>query len=123
MWGHRYVIFFCNPRLSTGYGEAFARKGVGEWGIGDYHDIMNGLDAVIEKCNIDMTRMGIMGGSYGGFMTNWIIAHTQRFKTAITQRSICNLLSFYGSTDIQNFVEFEFNFPWDEIEKILHNNQ
>lgn len=112
-----YLVFYCNPRLSTGYGEKFTRSGVGEWGIGDFHDIMKGVDYVIREFNVDTTRMGVIGGSYGGFMTNWIISHSNRFRTAITQRGISNLLSFYGTTDIQNFVEFEFDKPWNNMDK------
>lgn len=117
-----YVIFYCNPRLSTSYGQEFARLSVGQWGKGDFEDIMAGVDYVIRSGFIDTTRMGVTGGSYGGFMTNWIISHSNRFKTAVTQRSISNLLSFYGTTDIQNFVEFEFGLPWENWDKLIRHS-
>ena len=103
-----YIVFYCNPRLSASYGQEFAQLGVGEWGVGDFEDIMAGVEYVSKSNYINTSRMGVTGGSYGGFMTNWIISHTNLFNAAVTQRSLCNLVSFYGTTDIQNFIEFEF---------------
>ncbi|MDO5738408.1 MAG: S9 family peptidase [Eubacteriales bacterium] len=95
-----YVVFFCNPRGSDGRGDAFADIR-GKYGEIDYEDIMDFTDAVLKEYpQIDQERIGVTGGSYGGFMTNWIIGHTDRFKAAATQRSISNWLSFYGTSDI-----------------------
>ena len=113
-----YVVFYCNPRLSTAYGQKFSMLGTAQWGKGDYEDIMAGVNYVIKSGYIDTTKMGITGGSYGGFMTNWIIGHTNRFKAAVTQRSLSNLVSFYGTTDIQSFVEFEFGSPVEDFKKL-----
>jgi dipeptidyl aminopeptidase/acylaminoacyl peptidase len=98
--GQGWAVFFSNPRGSTGYGHKFARGIAGEWGGKDYVDIMNGVDAVI-KANpwIDTTRMGVTGGSYGGYMTNWIVGHTGRFKAAVTLRSVVNFISDDGTRD------------------------
>ena len=95
-WG----VFFTNPRGSTGYGRKFQRGIVNEWGGKDYIDIMNGLDIVIgSNAWIDTTRLGVTGGSYGGYMTNWIVGHTSRFKAAVTLRSISNFISDDGTRD------------------------
>ena len=82
-------------------------------------DILAGVSTMVRQNWIDSTRVGITGGSYGGYLTNWIISHTNRFKAAVTQRSLTNLWSFYGTTDIQNFIEFEFGLPWKNREELL----
>jgi len=95
-----YAVLFCNPRGSTGYGQKFERGIVGEWGGKDYLDIMNGVDAALKKYPwIDQDRMGVTGGSYGGYMTNWIVGHTDRFKAAVTLRSVSNFISDDGTRD------------------------
>ena len=95
-----YAVLFTNPRGSTGYGQKFERGIVNEWGGKDYVDIMNGLDAALKKYPwIDQNRMGVTGGSYGGFMTNWIVGHTDRFKAAVTLRSVSNFISDDGTRD------------------------
>ncbi len=95
-----YGVLFTNPRGSTGYGQKFERGIVNEWGGKDYLDIMNGLDAALKKYPwIDQDRMGVTGGSYGGFMTNWIVGHTNRFKAAVTLRSVANFISDDGTRD------------------------
>jgi dipeptidyl aminopeptidase/acylaminoacyl peptidase len=95
-----YAVFFTNPRGSTGYGRKFQRGIEREWGGKDYIDIMNGVDAVIAANPwLDTTRLGVTGGSYGGYMTNWIVGHTNRFKAAVTLRSISNFISDDGTRD------------------------
>lgn len=95
-----YVVVYCNPRGSDGKGNEFADIR-GKYGSIDYDDIMQFLDLVIKKMpSIDQDRMFVTGGSYGGFMTNWIVGHTDRFRAAVTQRSISNWLSFHGTSDI-----------------------
>ena len=95
-----YAVVFTNPRGSTGYGQKFERGISGEWGGKDYQDVMNGLDAALKKYPwLDSERMGVTGGSYGGFMTNWILGHTDRFKAAVTLRSISNFISDEGTRD------------------------
>jgi len=95
-----YAVLFTNPRGSTGYGQKFERGIVNEWGGKDYIDVMNGLDAGLKKYPwIDQDRMGVTGGSYGGFMTNWIVGHTNRFKAAVTLRSVVNFISDEGTRD------------------------
>jgi dipeptidyl aminopeptidase/acylaminoacyl peptidase len=95
-----YAVVFTNPRGSTGYGQKFERGIFGEWGGKDYQDVMNGLDAALKKYSwLDSERMGVTGGSYGGFMTNWIVGHTDRFKAAVTLRSLSNFISDDGTRD------------------------
>lgn len=101
VWAHLgFVVFFCNPRGSDGKGDQFSNI-FGKYGTIDFEDIMDFTDAVLEKYRgIDESRLFVTGGSYGGFMTNWIVGHTHRFKAAVTQRSISNWISFYGTSDI-----------------------
>lgn len=99
-----YVVLYTNPRGSHGYGQQFVDAVRHHYGEGDYTDLMTVVDQVIDKYDfIDEERLGVTGGSYGGFMTNWIVGHTNRFKAAVTQRSISNWLSFYGVSDIGYF--------------------
>ncbi|HTS65344.1 MAG TPA: S9 family peptidase [Candidatus Acidoferrales bacterium] len=95
-----WAVFFANPRGSTGYGVEFQRGVKMEWGGKAYQDLMNGVDAALAKYPwIDRERLGVTGGSYGGFMTNWIVSHTDRFKAAVTLRSISNFISDDGTRD------------------------
>lgn len=95
-----WAVFFCNPRGSTGYGEEFERGEINNWGRMDYQDIMAGVDAALKKYPwIDSGNLGVTGGSYGGYMTNWIISHNTRFKAAVTLRSISNFISDEGTRD------------------------
>ena len=104
-----YAILFTNPRGSVGYGQEFVNACRGDYGGMDYQDLMAGVDHVLENFSyIDENKLGVTGGSYGGFMTNWIIGHTDRFKAAVSQRCISNWLSFYGVSDIGHyFTEWE----------------
>jgi len=95
-----YVVYFCNPRGGWGYGEAHAKAIYNDWGGADYADLMAWTDWVQQQSYIDPARMGVTGGSYGGFMTTWIIGHTDRFRAAVTQRSVSNMLSMDGSSDL-----------------------
>ena len=97
---HGWAVFFTNPRGSTGYGEKFERGIELNWGGKDYVDVMNGVDAALAKYPwIDADRLGVTGGSYGGYLTNWIVSHTNRFKAAVTLRSISNFVSDDGTRD------------------------
>jgi dipeptidyl aminopeptidase/acylaminoacyl peptidase len=110
-----YGVVFINPRGSVGYGQTFSDGSVLNWGGGDFRDLMAGLDAAIAANPwIDTTRLGVTGGSYGGFMTNWTITQTHRFKAAVSVASLSNLISFYGTSLYTDLVEAEFNMmPWD----------
>lgn len=115
-----YAVFFCNPRGSDGRGDDFSDIR-GKYGTIDFNDIMKFTDEVINKFSfIDGNRIGVTGGSYGGFMTNWIIGHTDRFKAAASQRSISNWVSKFGTTDIGYFFVDDQNSatPWNNQEKL-----
>lgn len=112
-------VFYPNPRGSSSYGNAFTFATMGQWGVMDEEDFMTGLEAVIQSYpEVDRNRIGVSGGSYGGFMTNWLTARfPDRFKAAVTSRSISNWDSWYGSSDAQGLTEFEFNgTPWEQRE-------
>jgi len=98
-----YGVFYCNPRGSAGYGTKFTHMVVGDWGGMDYQDIMSLKDFVDQIDWVDKGRVGVTGGSYGGYMTNWIVGHTDRFQAAVTQRSISNMYTKYGTSDIGFF--------------------
>lgn len=104
-----YGVIMLNPRGGSGYGQEFVASILNNYGDEDYQDLMNGLDYVLEQYPaIDADSLYVAGGSYGGFMTNWIVTQTDRFRAAVTQRSISNWLSFYGTSDIgPSFVEFQ----------------
>lgn len=99
-----YAVLYTNPRGSQGYGQTFVDACRGDYGGGDYEDVMAGVDAALQKFSfLDEDQLFVTGGSYGGFMTNWIVGKTNRFKAAVTQRSISNWHSFYGVSDIGHF--------------------
>jgi dipeptidyl aminopeptidase/acylaminoacyl peptidase len=110
-----FFVLYINPRGSSGYGHAFQYATRGEWGIVDKEDYLAGLDAALDAYpDVDGGRLGVSGGSYGGFMTNWLTATTDRFAAAATSRSITNWESWYGTTDVQRLTEFEFyGPPWE----------
>ncbi|HEY9402236.1 MAG TPA: S9 family peptidase [Pyrinomonadaceae bacterium] len=113
-----YAVLFINPRGSTGYGQKFSDGTLREWGGGDYRDLMAGVDEALRKFSwIDRGRMGVTGGSYGGFMTNWIITQTTRFRAAVASASVSNLVSFYSTSLYQDLIHAEFGgFPWDDYD-------
>jgi dienelactone hydrolase len=114
--GQGYWTLFTNPRGSSGYGHAFTFSTRGRWGMEDYQDLLQAVDVAIARAKggVDTTRMAVLGGSYGGFMTNRIVGHTNRFRVAQTDRSIFNWYSWYGSSDAQGLTEYEFSgTPWE----------
>ncbi|BDB99375.1 S9 family peptidase [Saccharolobus caldissimus] len=118
-----FNIIYSNPRGSQGYGEEFAKACVGDWGGKDMEDILNFVNAVKEKYKLK-GKIGITGGSYGGFMTNWIITQTNIFSAAISERSISNLVSMCGTSDIGfwfNVIESGISDPWSRegIERLM----
>src|SRR5205085_4833196 len=95
-----WAVLYTNPRGSTGYGQRFERGIEGEWGRKDYTDIMNGVETALNKYSwLDRDRLGVTGGSYGGYMTNWIVGHTNMFKAAVTLRSVVDFISDEGTRD------------------------
>ncbi len=96
-----YALIYVNPRGSQGYGEQFSRASVGDWGGGDFADLMMGVDEALRRFPfIDGERLGVIGVSYGGFMTSWVISHTDRFKAACSEAGISNVATQVGTSDI-----------------------
>jgi dipeptidyl aminopeptidase/acylaminoacyl peptidase len=95
-----YAVLYTNPRGSKGYGEAFTARIFADWGNQDAADCMAAVDFVAGQRWVDRERLGLTGGSYGGFMTAWLVGHTERFRAAVSQRGCYNFSSFYGTSDI-----------------------
>ena len=114
-----YVVHFSNPRGGRGYGEAHTKATFKHWGDPDYDDLMAWNDYVAGQTYIDPERMGVTGGSYGGFMTVWIIGHTDRFKAAVPQRCVSNMVSMWGSSDFNWAFQQELNDqpPFEDLQK------
>ncbi|WP_188205963.1 S9 family peptidase [Alkalibacillus aidingensis] len=115
-----YAVLYVNPRGSHSYGQEFVDAVRGDYGHGDYEDIMNGVDYILKRYDwVDEDRLGVTGGSYGGFMTNWIVGHTNKFKAAVTQRSISNWISFRGVSDIgYYFNDWQIQADLSDVEKL-----
>jgi len=116
-----YLVLFTNPHGSTGYGEQFTEELRRHYGEKDMPDLMAALDAVVARGIVDETRIGVTGGSYGGFMVNWLIGQTDRFAAGITQRCISNWVSDYGTSDLSvlSAVEEFGGPPWEAMETYL----
>ena len=125
--GGGYAVVYSNPRGSSGYSEEWGRAimGPGElgpgWGTVDYEDLMAVVDTALERYDFcDPERLGVIGGSYGGYMTSWIVSHTNRFKAACSERGVNNLVSMYGSSDIGwVFKGYHGEFVHDDVETYL----
>ena len=118
--GAGYAVVYTNPRGSQGYGEAFTRAVVGDWGGGDFADVMAGLDEALRRAPwIDPDRLGVLGGSYGGFLTSWTVGHTDRFRAACSERAVNYHPSMFGTSDIGHlFNEVEIGgLPWEMPDK------
>ncbi len=122
-------VFFCNPRGSEGYGRAFNEANVRDWGPGPMRDVLAGVDALVSDGLADPIRLGLTGGSYGGYLTNWIVAHDDRFAAAMTCRSVSDVTMLMLTGDISSgfWSSYEFRAtPWDdpayfrEISPITH---
>jgi len=124
--GAGYAVLFTNPRGSQGYGETFTGAVVGDWGGGDSADVLAGLDAALARYDwIDPERLGLLGGSYGGFMTSWIVGHCTRFRAACSERAVNAQTSMFGTSDIGyvfNTVEMGGIRPWDDMAKYLERS-
>ncbi len=124
-WANQgYFVFYCNPTGSDGKGREFADIR-GKYGTVDYEDIMAFTHKVLRKYpSIDQERLYVTGGSYGGYMTNWIVSHTHIFKAAVTQRSISNWISFHATSDIGYYFAKDQNaaHPFDDLEKLWEHS-
>ena len=118
--GMGFCLFYLNPRGSDGYGEEFRRAVVRDWAGRDYEDLMSALDQLVAGGRfVDESRMGVGGGSYGGYMTNWVIGHTDRFAAAVAMRSLSNLVSEYAQHDIVLWGQLEMGSPpWPDPDEL-----
>lgn len=118
-----YATLHLNPRGSVGYGEEFTQAVDYDWGGGDYQDIMAGVDAALARGGLDAERMAVMGASYGGYLTNWIIGQTQRFRAAVTINSVTNLLSCFGTADLDPvWAQGYYGWPWENMDFYLRRS-
>ncbi len=126
--GAGYAVVYSNPRGGSGHSEAWGRAirgpidgGGSGWGGVDYEDLMGVVDTALEQFPfLDADRLGVLGGSYGGYMTTWIIGHTNRFKAALSERAVNSLTSMYGSSDIGWIFKHQFGGEmWDNMEEYL----
>ena len=110
-------VFYCNPRGSEGYGREFNEANLRDWGPGPMRDVIAGIDALVEDGLADPERLGVTGGSYGGYLTNWIVAHDDRFRAALTARSVTDMAQLFLTGDISGgeWAEQEFKAtPWTD---------
>lgn len=116
-----YALFSCNPHGGTGRGDAFAKAILRDWGEIAMTDVLAGVEAALARGGLDAARLGITGGSYGGFLSNWITSHTDRFRAAVTQRSYCNALGYFGVDDIGAISDVAElgGHPWEVPERYL----
>ncbi|MBN2448683.1 MAG: S9 family peptidase, partial [Phycisphaerae bacterium] len=113
-----YVVCWSNPRGSTTYGLKYRNCINADWGNLDWKDVSKVADHLFRQRYVDSKRVGFTGGSYGGYMTNWAVGHTQRFRAAVTQRSVTNLESMFGTSDYGNELGFHFGGkPWEKMKE------
>ena len=118
-----WAVLRCNIRGSSGYGKTFRYANYNDWGGMDYKDLMAGVDHVIGMGVADPDRLGVMGWSYGGFMSSWIITQTKRFKAASIGAPVTNLMSFNGTTDIPSFVPDYFRVEfWNDLDPYVKHS-
>jgi len=112
-----YAVLLPDPALSTGYGEQMLRRGWGEWGGAPYTDLMAITDTAVARGDVDATKVAAMGGSYGGYMANWIAGHTGRFRCIVTHASLWALDQFHGTTDEPAYWAREWGLPTEQPER------
>jgi dipeptidyl aminopeptidase/acylaminoacyl peptidase len=126
-WGqllvsHGYAIFYPNVRGSTGYGEKFVEMNRADWGGGDYKDVMAGVDALIARGVADPNRLGIGGWSYGGYMSEWAITQTTRFKAAVSGAGMADLIAEFGTESHPSYDEWFWGLPYERPQGFLHSS-
>jgi dipeptidyl aminopeptidase/acylaminoacyl peptidase len=117
-----YAVLLPNPALSQGFGQDFVRRGWGEWGGAPYTDLMAAVDAAEQRPDVDASRTAAMGGSFGGYMANWVATQTDRFRAIVTHASLWDLDSFTGTTDAAYYWEKEWGDPLREPKRYEQNS-
>jgi dipeptidyl aminopeptidase/acylaminoacyl peptidase len=126
-WGqllatHGYAVFYPNIRGSVGYGQKFVESNRGDWGGGDYKDVMAGVEDLVKRGIADPNRLGIGGWSYGGYMAEWAITQTNVFKAAVSGAGMANLISEFGTEDHPAGDEWFYGVPWERPEGFLNSS-
>jgi len=126
-WGqllaaHGYAVFYPNIRGSVGYGQKFVEANRGDWGGGDFKDVMAGVEDLVKRGIADPNRLGIGGWSYGGYMAEWAITQTNAFKAAVSGAGMANLISEFGTEDHPAGDEWFYGVPWEQPEGFLNSS-
>jgi len=126
-WGqllatHGYAVFYPNIRGSVGYGQKFVESNRGDWGGGDYKDVMAGVEDLVKRGIADPNRLAIGGWSYGGYMAEWAITQTNVFKAAVSGAGMANLISEFGTEDHPAGDEWFYGVPWEKPEGFLNSS-
>jgi dipeptidyl aminopeptidase/acylaminoacyl peptidase len=117
-----YAVLLPDPALSTGYGDDFMQRGWGSWGGRPFTDLMSITDAAVERPDVDATRTAAMGGSFGGYMANWVATQTDRFRAVVTHASLWHLDAFAGTTDDPSYWHRQFGDQLEKQERYLENS-
>jgi dipeptidyl aminopeptidase/acylaminoacyl peptidase len=117
-----WAVLLPDPALSTGYGLQYVKRGWGRWGDVVYGDLMSAVDDATERTDVDAGRVVAMGGSFGGYMANWVAGHTDRFSAIVTHASVWDLESFHGTTDLGWWWEREFGDPYEDGSRYRQNS-
>jgi dipeptidyl aminopeptidase/acylaminoacyl peptidase len=112
-----YAVLLPDPAISTGYGHAFVQRGYGRWGAEPYTDVIAAVDGALERPDLDKERTALMGGSFGGYMANWVAGSTDRFRAIVTHASLWELRGFHGTTDYGPDWEREFGDPYADASR------
>jgi dipeptidyl aminopeptidase/acylaminoacyl peptidase len=126
-WGqllatHGYAVFYPNIRGSVGYGQKFVESNRGDWGGGDFKDVMAGVEDLVKRGIADPNKLGIGGWSYGGYMAEWAITQTTVFKAAVSGAGMANLISEFGTEDHPAGDEWFYGVPWEKPEGFLNSS-
>ena len=117
-----YAVLMPDPAISLGYGQAFIDRGWGDWGERPYTDVLTAVDGALERPDLDPSRTALMGGSFGGYMANWVAGHTDRFRAIVTHASLWELRGFHGTTDDGVSWEQEFGDPYANAPRYLEQS-
>ena len=112
-----YAVLLPDPAISTGYGHAFVQRGWGRWGAEPFTDLIAAIDEAVERPDLDADRTALMGGSFGGYMANWVAGSTDRFRAIVTHASLWELRGFHGTTDYGPDWEREFGDPYADASR------
>lgn len=119
---HGYAVLGPDPAISLGYGQAMIQRGWVDWGAAPYTDVMAAVDGALRRPDLDGSRTALMGGSFGGYMANWVAGHTDRFRAIVTHASLWELRGFHGTTDTGAFWEYEMGDPYRDPSRYIRES-